>query len=105
MKLICGLLSTNIYEINVQFKDLKTIDILLDLFFEYSLNNFLHAQVEQCITFLFTWTPQQPLPDLNTAPSETMPNLTEDNSATSMSDAMVIESEVGGDTCNEGKNK
>ena len=29
VKLICALLSTNIYEINVQFKNLKTIDILL----------------------------------------------------------------------------
>jgi hypothetical protein len=63
VKLICALLSTNIYEINVQFKNLKTIDILLDLFFKYSLNNFLHAQVEQCIQFLFTWNPQTQIPD------------------------------------------
>ena len=42
-----------------------------DLFFKYSLNNFLHAQVEQCITFLFTWNPQQQLPDMsNTVPEE-----------------------------------
>ena len=42
-----------------------------DLFFKYSLNNFLHAQVEQCITFLFTWNPQQQLPDMsNTDPEE-----------------------------------
>ncbi len=78
---------------------------LQDLFFEYSLNNFLHAQVEQCITFLFTWTPQQPLPDLTTAASETMPNLTADNSATSMSDAMVIESEERDGIRNEGKHQ
>ena len=83
----------------------SVFETLQDLFFEYSLNNFLHAQVEQCITFLFTWTPHQPLPDLTTALSETMPNLTEDNSATSMSDAMVIENEEGGGTCNEGRHK
>ena len=104
VKLISALLSTNIYEINVQFRNLKTIDILLvrtklniyvylrylyfnrglctlcyypiliifqDLFFKYSLNNFLHAQVEQCITFLFTWNPQQQLPDISkTVPEE-----------------------------------
>merc|ERR1719167_1054797 len=71
VKLISALLSTNIQEINLQFRNLKTIDILLDLFFKYSLNNFLHAQVEQCITFLFTWNPQQQLPDMsNTVPEE-----------------------------------
>merc|ERR1712226_968647 len=74
VKLICALLSTNIYEINVQFRNLKTIDILLDLFFKYSLNNFLHAQVEQCITFLFTWSPQPPIPDISaTGSNETVP--------------------------------
>ena len=107
VKLICALLSTNIYEINVQFRNLKTIDILLvridsyfcsnniesnkqnllktrsvcyiwsffqDLFFKYSLNNFLHAQVEQCITFLFTWSPQPQIPDISaTGSNETVP--------------------------------
>ena len=32
-----------------------------DLFFRYSLNNFLHAQVDQCINFVFTWAPAPPL--------------------------------------------
>ena len=40
-----------------------------DLFFKYSLNNFLHAQVEQCITCLFTWNPQQQLPEVPTTVS------------------------------------
>ena len=35
--------------------------LLQDLFFRYSLNNFLHAQVDQCINFVFTWAPAPPL--------------------------------------------
>ena len=30
-----------------------------DLFFKYSLNNFLHAQVEQCISHVFEWKPMK----------------------------------------------
>ena len=95
VKLICALLSTNIFAINVQLMNLKTIDILLDLFFKYSLNNFLHAQVEQCINLLFSWTPQQPLPDIpcsNDAMSEATPNQTESNlEHTTKPDPMAVE--------------
>lgn len=31
------------------------MNILLDLFFKYSLNNFLHAQVKECIRLVFAW--------------------------------------------------
>ena len=58
-----------------------------DLFFKYSLNNFLHAQVEQCITFLFTWNPQQQLPDMsNAVPEESIsPKNENTDTLTSMS--------------------
>jgi len=56
-KLICALLTTNNYEVITSLKELETVDVLIDLFFRYSLNNFLHAQVEQCINLVFAWTP------------------------------------------------
>ena len=31
------------------------MNVLLDLFFEYSLNNFLHAQVESCVRGVIFW--------------------------------------------------
>ena len=50
--------------------------------------------MEQCIAFLFTWNPQQQLPDVpTTVPGEEFPDRMEGNSATSPSDAMAIENE------------
>ena len=54
-KLICALLSTNNKDINLKLQELTTVNVLLDLFFKYSLNNFLHAQVEQCIRLVFAF--------------------------------------------------
>ena len=54
-KLIAVLLSTNNLDINQKLKECNTVNTLLDLFFRYSLNNFLHAQVEECIRLVFAW--------------------------------------------------
>lgn len=59
-KLICALLATNNMDVNQKLTELKTVDILLDLFFKYSLNNFLHAQVEQCVRLVFAWSVPRP---------------------------------------------
>ena len=55
MSVIAVLLSTNDLDINQKLKECNTVNILLDLFFKYSLNNFLHAQVEECIRLVFAW--------------------------------------------------
>ena len=49
--------------------------------------------MEQCITFLFTWNPQQQLlPDVPTnVPGDVVPDMMKSNSPTSTSDAMAIE--------------
>jgi len=65
-KLICALLGTNNKAINLKIRELETLKILLDLFFKYSLNNFLHAQVKECIRLVFAWN-NSVLP-LNNAP-------------------------------------
>ncbi|XP_041355125.1 serine/threonine-protein phosphatase 6 regulatory subunit 3-like isoform X2 [Gigantopelta aegis] len=48
-RLITALLSTNTHSVNVELAHLGTVSILLDLYFKYIWNNFLHTQVEQCI--------------------------------------------------------
>ncbi|XP_053572290.1 serine/threonine-protein phosphatase 6 regulatory subunit 2 [Bombina bombina] len=48
-RLIAALLNTNTPSINQELCRLGTMDLLLDLFFRYTWNNFLHLQVELCI--------------------------------------------------------
>ncbi|KAH0617268.1 hypothetical protein JD844_029162 [Phrynosoma platyrhinos] len=48
-RLIGALLHTNTPSINQELCRLNTMDLLLDLFFKYTWNNFLHFQVELCI--------------------------------------------------------
>ncbi|XP_025414075.1 serine/threonine-protein phosphatase 6 regulatory subunit 3 isoform X2 [Sipha flava] len=48
VKLISSLLSMHNQQINERFAQLNTIKVLLDCFFCYELNNFLHTQVVQC---------------------------------------------------------
>lgn len=50
-KLIAALLATNSADVNKELANLGTTEVLLDLFFKYTWNNFLHSQVEQCIAF------------------------------------------------------
>ncbi|XP_012257302.2 serine/threonine-protein phosphatase 6 regulatory subunit 3 isoform X2 [Athalia rosae] len=48
-KLLVALLSTENVQIREALAELGTFEVLLDLFFKYAYNNFLHTQVEQCI--------------------------------------------------------
>lgn len=48
-KLLVALLSTENLQVRETLADLGTFQVLLDLFFKYAYNNFLHTQVEQCI--------------------------------------------------------
>ncbi|KAJ1523259.1 hypothetical protein ONE63_001138 [Megalurothrips usitatus] len=49
-RLIAALVATNNPSVNQELSNLGTIEVLLDLFFKYQWNNFLHTQVEQCIS-------------------------------------------------------
>ncbi|XP_046389497.1 serine/threonine-protein phosphatase 6 regulatory subunit 3-A isoform X2 [Ischnura elegans] len=49
-KLICALISVHSPAVDECLIKLNTINVLLDLFFKYSWNNFLHTQVEQAIS-------------------------------------------------------
>ena len=46
-RLISALLATNHPPVNKAVAEANIATILLDLFFKYSLNNFLHAQVKK----------------------------------------------------------
>ncbi|XP_035852200.1 serine/threonine-protein phosphatase 6 regulatory subunit 2a isoform X1 [Sander lucioperca] len=48
-RLVAALLQTNALSICQELCNLSTMDLLLDLFFKYSWNNFLHFQVELCV--------------------------------------------------------
>ncbi|CAL1276549.1 unnamed protein product [Larinioides sclopetarius] len=55
--LLTALLYTNNQSINEKLASLGTIIVLLDMFFKYSWNNFLHTQVEQAIGRIITNLP------------------------------------------------
>lgn len=50
-KLLAAMVGTNNVAVNKEITDLGTVEVLLDLFFKYTWNNFLHTQVEKCIAF------------------------------------------------------
>ncbi|XP_071942645.1 serine/threonine-protein phosphatase 6 regulatory subunit 3-like isoform X2 [Antedon mediterranea] len=56
-KLIASLLVTNSPLINSELSRLGTMKVLLDLFFQYLWNNFLHLEVEKCITTILSNNP------------------------------------------------
>ncbi|XP_044285686.1 serine/threonine-protein phosphatase 6 regulatory subunit 2 isoform X2 [Varanus komodoensis] len=59
-RLIAALLHTNTPSINQELCRLNTIDLLLDLFFQYTWNNFLHFQVELCIAAILAPSVNEP---------------------------------------------
>jgi hypothetical protein len=54
-KLVAALLSTQLPGVNPALAATDTLNLLLDLFFKYSLNNFLHAQVPPLFFFNTVW--------------------------------------------------
>uniref|UniRef100_UPI00398E8456 serine/threonine-protein phosphatase 6 regulatory subunit 3-like isoform X3 n=1 Tax=Pristiophorus japonicus TaxID=55135 RepID=UPI00398E8456 len=50
VKLVTSVLQVNNSDVNQELMELNTLDTLLDLYFKYVWNNFLHLQVELCIS-------------------------------------------------------
>uniref|UniRef100_A0A8D2P616 Protein phosphatase 6 regulatory subunit 2 n=1 Tax=Zosterops lateralis melanops TaxID=1220523 RepID=A0A8D2P616_ZOSLA len=85
-RLIAALLHTNTPSINQELCRLGTMDLLLDLFFKYTWNNFLHFQVELSIAAILSHSvhegkpsPGEPgskeeAPSGNTAPEPAEPS-------------------------------
>ncbi|CAG5120318.1 unnamed protein product [Candidula unifasciata] len=56
-KLITTLVGVNMHQVNTELASLGTVQTLLDLFFKYEWNNFLHTQVEQCLLIILNNRP------------------------------------------------
>ncbi|KAG7211282.1 hypothetical protein KM043_010587 [Ampulex compressa] len=54
-KLLVALLTTENLKIHETLVDLGTFQTLLDLFFKYTWNNFLHTQVQQCLALAINY--------------------------------------------------
>lgn len=50
-KLLSALVANNNSEVNKELAELDTINVLLDLFFKYPCNNFLHTRVTECLAY------------------------------------------------------
>ncbi|NXF96567.1 PP6R2 phosphatase, partial [Eubucco bourcierii] len=84
-RLIAALLHTNTPSINQELCRLSTMDLLLDLFFKYTWNNFLHFQVELSIAAILSHSVQEAKPATNDPESKEEVlngNVTTENPAT-----------------------
>uniref|UniRef100_A0A671Y4E2 Protein phosphatase 6, regulatory subunit 2a n=2 Tax=Sparus aurata TaxID=8175 RepID=A0A671Y4E2_SPAAU len=63
-RLVAALLQTNSPSICQELCSLSTINLLLDLFFKYSWNNFLHFQVELCVAAILNHPSSEERPKL-----------------------------------------
>ncbi|XP_012723172.2 serine/threonine-protein phosphatase 6 regulatory subunit 2 [Fundulus heteroclitus] len=63
-RLVAALLQTSAPSICQELCSLATMDLLLDLFFKYSWNNFLHLQVELCVAAILNHPSSEEQPSL-----------------------------------------
>ncbi|KAI1888005.1 hypothetical protein AGOR_G00180590 [Albula goreensis] len=61
-RLVASLLQTSTPSISQELCRLNTMDLLLDLFFKYTWNNFLHLQVELCVAAILNHSSQEEKP-------------------------------------------
>ncbi|KAJ6654358.1 hypothetical protein lerEdw1_006951 [Lerista edwardsae] len=54
VKLLASSLGTNNIALQNEIIELSALDTMLDLYFKYTYNNFLHAQVEACLSNVFS---------------------------------------------------
>ncbi|XP_078405275.1 serine/threonine-protein phosphatase 6 regulatory subunit 3-A-like isoform X3 [Cetorhinus maximus] len=80
VRLVASLLQTNTHSINAEFVKLNTMEVLLDMYFRYVWNNFLHVQVEICIATILGSPPPH---DASTE------NNIEDNSNTARENILI----------------
>ncbi|KAJ3612401.1 hypothetical protein NHX12_020677 [Muraenolepis orangiensis] len=64
-RLVAALLQTSSPSVCLELCRLSSMDLLLDLFFKYSWNNFLHFQVELCVASVLNHPSQEDRPALS----------------------------------------
>ncbi|XP_075998344.1 serine/threonine-protein phosphatase 6 regulatory subunit 3 isoform X2 [Genypterus blacodes] len=57
VRLVASLLQSNTHSINTELINLNTLGIILDMYFKYIWNNFLHIQVEICTALILAMPP------------------------------------------------
>ncbi|XP_059810203.1 serine/threonine-protein phosphatase 6 regulatory subunit 3-like isoform X2 [Hypanus sabinus] len=83
VKLVTSILQVNNSTVNQELMELNTLDVLLDLYFKYVWNNFLHLQVELCISTALGNPPAEDSTETNVG------NHTEDNSETNQDNPLI----------------
>ncbi|XP_032869271.1 serine/threonine-protein phosphatase 6 regulatory subunit 3-like isoform X1 [Amblyraja radiata] len=83
VKLVTSILQVNNGTVNQELMDLNTLDVLLDLFFKYVWNNFLHLQVELCISTALGNPPAEDSTESN------MEKHTENNSESTQDNTLI----------------
>ncbi|XP_023204219.1 serine/threonine-protein phosphatase 6 regulatory subunit 3 isoform X4 [Xiphophorus maculatus] len=65
VRLVASLLQCNTHSINAELINLNTLGVILDMYFKYIWNNFLHIQVEICTAMILAMppAPAEPQPD------------------------------------------
>ncbi|XP_027885694.1 serine/threonine-protein phosphatase 6 regulatory subunit 3 isoform X5 [Xiphophorus couchianus] len=65
VRLVASLLQCNTHSINAELINLNTLGVILDMYFKYIWNNFLHIQVEICTAMILAMPPApvEPQPD------------------------------------------
>ncbi|XP_034163223.1 serine/threonine-protein phosphatase 6 regulatory subunit 2a isoform X3 [Pangasianodon hypophthalmus] len=81
-RLVAALLQTSDSSICQELCRLNTMDLLLDLFFKYTWNNFLHFQVEMCVTSILNHSAQMGLHASILQNHEEKPESDDQNSST-----------------------
>ncbi|TWW76218.1 Serine/threonine-protein phosphatase 6 regulatory subunit 3 SAPS domain family member 3 [Takifugu flavidus] len=57
VRLVASLLQSNTHSINSELINLNTLGVILDMYFRYIWNNFLHIQVEICTAMILAMPP------------------------------------------------
>uniref|UniRef100_A0A671XNW1 Protein phosphatase 6, regulatory subunit 3 n=1 Tax=Sparus aurata TaxID=8175 RepID=A0A671XNW1_SPAAU len=57
VRLVASLLQSNTHSINTELINLNTLGVILDMYFKYIWNNFLHIQVEICTAMILAMPP------------------------------------------------
>uniref|UniRef100_A0A7N8WQX4 Protein phosphatase 6, regulatory subunit 2a n=1 Tax=Mastacembelus armatus TaxID=205130 RepID=A0A7N8WQX4_9TELE len=73
-RLVAALLQTNAPSICQELCNLATMDLLLDLFFKYTWNNFLHFQVELCVASILNHPSSEDRPNSSSDPQTSIHN-------------------------------
>uniref|UniRef100_A0A667WK33 Protein phosphatase 6, regulatory subunit 3 n=1 Tax=Myripristis murdjan TaxID=586833 RepID=A0A667WK33_9TELE len=70
VRLVASLLQSNTHSINTELINLNTLGVILDMYFKYIWNNFLHIQVEICTAMILAMPP---------APTDNQPDTEQDH--------------------------